>query len=42
LMRYWLKRPIFTPKMGLFFNPFFFIDLAAWNPGHNYLGWLQR
>jgi hypothetical protein len=34
-MRYWLINAIFTPKVGLFFNPFFFIDLAAWNPGSN-------
>jgi hypothetical protein len=30
-----LINAIFTPKVGLFFNPFFFIDLAAWNPGNS-------
>jgi hypothetical protein len=34
-MQYWLKYAIITQKVGLFFNPFFFIDLAAWNPGVN-------
>jgi hypothetical protein len=34
-MQYWLKNASFTPKVGLFFNPFFFIDLAAWNPGRS-------
>jgi hypothetical protein len=33
LMQFWLKNDIYTPEVGLFFNPFFFIDLAAWNPG---------
>jgi hypothetical protein len=33
-MQYWLKNAIFAQKVGIFFNPFFFIDLAAWNPGN--------
>jgi hypothetical protein len=32
-MQYWLNNAIITPKEGLSFIPFFFIDLAAWNPG---------
>jgi hypothetical protein len=32
-MQYWLKNAIFAQKVGIFFNPFFFIDLAARNPG---------
>jgi len=37
-MQYWLKNAIFAQKVGIFFNPFFFIDLAAWNLGFIILG----
>jgi len=29
LMKYWLLNAIFTHKVGLSFNPFFFIDLVT-------------
>ncbi len=32
-MQFWLKNDIYTQEVELFFNPFFFIDLAVWNPG---------
>jgi len=34
LMKYWLKTPVFTYKVGLIFMHHVLTILATWNPGY--------